>query len=45
MKLVPQNNWLYSGGDWTVMISGTKGVFVEKSQADLKKLFTALRMC
>jgi len=45
MNWVPQNNWMYSGGDWTVMISGTRGVFVEKSKADLKKLFTALGMC
>jgi roadblock/LC7 domain-containing protein len=45
MKWVPQNNWLYSGGEWTVMISGTRGVFVENSKADLKKLFTALGMC
>lgn len=45
MNWVSQNNWMYSDSDWTVMISGTRGVFVEKSKADLKKLFTALRMC
>ncbi|HPS89304.1 MAG TPA: DUF2173 family protein [Methanosarcina vacuolata] len=45
MNWVPQQNWMYSGGDWTVMISGTRGVFVEKSKADLKKLFTALGIC
>lgn len=28
-----------------LMISGTRGVFVEKSKADLKKLFTALGIC
>jgi roadblock/LC7 domain-containing protein len=45
MEWVPQHNWMYSGGDWSVMISGTRGVFVESSKADLKKLFTALGMC
>ncbi|MDQ1275665.1 MAG: hypothetical protein QG610_1240 [Euryarchaeota archaeon] len=45
MNWVPQNNWMYSGGDWTVMISGTRGVFVESSKADLKQLLKALGMC
>jgi roadblock/LC7 domain-containing protein len=45
MNWVPQNNWMYSGGDWTVMISGTRGVFVESSKADLQKLLRALGMC
>jgi len=30
MNWVPQNNWKYSGGDWTVMISGTRGKFCRK---------------
>ncbi len=45
MNWVPQHNWMYSGGDWTVMISGTRGVFVESSKADLEKLLKALGMC
>jgi roadblock/LC7 domain-containing protein len=45
MNWVPQYNWMYSGGDWTVLISGTRGVFVETSKADLKKLLIALGMC
>jgi roadblock/LC7 domain-containing protein len=45
MNWVPQHNWMYSGGDWTIVISGTRGVFVESSKADLKKLLTALGMC
>lgn len=45
MDWVPQHNWMYSGGDWTVMISGTRGVFVESSKADLGKLLKALGMC
>jgi roadblock/LC7 domain-containing protein len=45
MNWVPQHNWMYSGGDWTVIISGTRGVFVESSKADLEKLLKALGMC
>lgn len=45
MNWVPQHNWMYGGGDWTVIISGTRGVFVESSKADLKKLLTALGVC
>ena len=45
MNWVPQHNWMYSGGDWTVMISGNRGVFVESSKADLEKLLKALGMC
>ncbi len=45
MNWLPQHNWMYSGGDWTVLISGTRGVFVESSKADLEKLLKALGMC
>lgn len=45
MNWVPQHNWMYSGGDWTVIISGTRGVFVESSKADLKHLLKALGVC
>ena len=45
MNWVPQHNWMYSGGDWSVLISGTRGVFVENSKADLEKLLKALGMC
>ncbi len=45
MNWVPQHNWMYSGGDWTVMVSGNRGVFVESSKADLEKLLKALGMC
>ncbi|AKB25166.1 hypothetical protein MSMTP_1697 [Methanosarcina sp. MTP4] len=45
MNWVPQHNWMYSGGEWTVMISGTRGVFVESSKADIEKLLKALGMC
>lgn len=45
MNWIPQNNWMYSGGEWTVLISGTRGVFVESSKADLEKILKALGMC
>ena len=45
MNWVPQHNWMYSGGDWTVMISGTRGVFVESSKADIEKILKGLGMC
>ena len=45
MNWVPQHNWMYSGGDWTVIISGTRGVFVESSKADLEKLLKSLGVC
>ncbi|WP_445475284.1 DUF2173 family protein [Methanococcoides methylutens] len=45
MSWVPQHNWMYSGGEWTVVISGTRGVFVESSKADIQKLLVALGVC
>jgi roadblock/LC7 domain-containing protein len=45
MNWVPQHNWMYSGGDWTVMVSGNRGVFVESSKADLEKLLKSQGMC
>ncbi|MGH2495658.1 MAG: DUF2173 family protein [Ktedonobacteraceae bacterium] len=42
MKWVPQQGWAYSGGDWTVVIGGNRGVFVQTAQADFNQLFQAL---
>jgi roadblock/LC7 domain-containing protein len=42
MKWVPQQDWAYSGGDWTVAVGGTRGVFVETAKADFNKLFQVL---
>jgi roadblock/LC7 domain-containing protein len=44
MNWAPQN-WMYIGGDLTVMISGTRGVFVESSKEDFKQLIKALGIC
>ena len=45
MSWTPQHNWMYSGGEWTVIISGTRGVFVESSKADIKRLLVSLGVC
>lgn len=42
MKWVPQQGWMYAGGQWTVAIGGNRGVFVETAKADFNKLFEAL---
>ena len=42
MNWVPQQGWAYSGGDWTVCIRGTRGVFVETAKADVNRLFEVL---
>lgn len=41
---VPQQGWMYAGGDWTVCIGGGgyRGVFVQTAKADFNKLFQAL---
>ncbi len=42
MKWVPQQGWMYAGGDWTVAVGGNRGVFVETAKADFNELFHAL---
>lgn len=42
MKWVPQQGWMYAGGDWTVAIGGNRGVFVETAKADFNQLYKAL---
>jgi roadblock/LC7 domain-containing protein len=42
MNWIPQHGWVYAGGDWTVAIGGSKGVFVETAKADFNKLFEVL---
>ncbi len=42
MTWVPQQGWMYAGGDWTVAIGGNKGVFIETSKADFNQLFQVL---
>ncbi|WP_292470865.1 DUF2173 family protein [Methanolobus sp.] len=45
MNWLPQHSWMYNGGDWIIVISGTRGVFAESSEADLEKLLKALNVC
>jgi roadblock/LC7 domain-containing protein len=32
----------YSGGDWSIAVGGTRGVFVKTADADYNELFSAL---
>lgn len=45
MDWLPQHSWLYKGGDWTVIIVGNRGIFVESEKADLNKLLIDLEVC
>jgi roadblock/LC7 domain-containing protein len=42
MSWVPQQGWMYAGGDWTVAIGGNRGVFAETAKADFNRLYRAL---
>lgn len=42
MNWMPQHGWMYAGGDWTVAIGGTKGVFIETAKADFNQLYKVL---
>lgn len=39
---VPQKGWAYAGGDFSIAVGGTKGVFVKTAEADYNQLFEAL---
>ncbi len=42
MNWVPQQGWMYAGGDWTVAVGGNRGVFIETAKADFNQLFQVL---
>ena len=42
MNWSPQKGWAYSGGDWTIAVSGTRGVFVQTAKTDFNLLFRVL---
>ena len=42
MKWVPQQGWMYVGGDMTVAIGGNMGVFAETAKADFNELYRAM---
>lgn len=39
---VPQQGWAYSGGELTIAVGGSRGVFVKTAEADFNQLFEAL---
>jgi roadblock/LC7 domain-containing protein len=42
MNWSPQQGWAYAGGDYSVCVGGTRGVFVETAKSDYNQLFGAL---
>jgi roadblock/LC7 domain-containing protein len=42
MNWVPQQGWMYAGGDMTVAVGGNRGVFIETAKADFNQLFQVL---
>jgi roadblock/LC7 domain-containing protein len=42
MDWLPQRGWTYTGGDWTIVVSGSRAVIVETRSADLAKLWKAM---
>jgi roadblock/LC7 domain-containing protein len=42
MNWTPQHGWVYSGGDWSIVVGGRKGIFVETAKADLNALLRVL---
>lgn len=42
MNWLPQQGWMYAGGEWTVAIGGNRGVFIETAKADFNQLFKVL---
>ena len=42
MNWLPQHGWMYAGGEWTVAIGGTRGVFIETAKADFNQLYKTL---
>jgi roadblock/LC7 domain-containing protein len=39
MNWMPQDGWMYAGGDWVVFIGGHIAVIAEKENADFNQLF------
>ena len=42
MNWSPPQGWMFAGGDWTVCVGGSRGVFVETAKADFNNLYDAL---
>lgn len=39
---IPEKLWTYTGGDYTVVVGGYRGVFIETGKTDLKELRAVL---
>jgi roadblock/LC7 domain-containing protein len=42
VNLVPEQGWIYSGGDISIAVGSGRGVFAKTTEADFNQLFTAL---
>jgi roadblock/LC7 domain-containing protein len=42
MNWLPQQGWMYAGGEWTVAVGGNRGVFIETAKADFNQLYRTL---
>ena len=42
MDWAPQQSWAYSGGKYTVIVGGNRGVFIQTADADSNELFATL---
>jgi roadblock/LC7 domain-containing protein len=42
MNWTPQHGWVYSGGDWSIVVASHKGIFVETAKADFNALLRVL---
>jgi roadblock/LC7 domain-containing protein len=42
MNWTPQHGWVYSGGDWSIVVGSNKGIFVETAKADFNTLLPGL---
>ncbi|MGH7962111.1 MAG: DUF2173 family protein [Candidatus Binatia bacterium] len=42
MTWLPAHGWLYSGGDWTIAVSGSYWTMVRTAEADFNELYAAL---
>ena len=42
MEWSPQHGWAYWGGKYSVVVSGTHGVFIRTSEGDFNRVFATL---
>lgn len=42
VNLMPEQGWVYSGGNLTIAVGGGRGVFAKTAEADFNQLFESL---